>query len=68
MNLGIVGDFVTNYAEISFIRRTIFYGVGCFVSYRCLDLLWCVYFILLLVCVLIYCGVHTFSDGHTLLI
>jgi hypothetical protein len=68
MNLGLMGNSVTNYAEISFMRRTIFYGVGCFVSYRCLDLLWCVYFILLLVRGLIYCGVYASFDGHTLLI
>jgi len=68
MNLGLIGKSVTNYAEISFMRRTVFYGVGRFVSYRCLDLLWCAYFILLLVFGLIYCSVHASFDGHTLLI
>jgi hypothetical protein len=38
MNLGLMGNSVTNCAEISFMRRTVFYRVGCFVSYRCLDI------------------------------
>jgi hypothetical protein len=43
ITLGLVGNSVTNYAEISFIRRTTFYRGGCFISYMCLDLLWCAF-------------------------